>query len=655
MLFLGVSAWFVFTARQVVIQIAPEPDAVSIRGGIPAPKIGGYFLMRPGAYQLQAVKECFEPLAHRLTVTDAKSQHFNFAMIRQPGRLTIQAHQADAPSVRLEGALISIDGKEIGRTPLSGVSVKPGPGRLSIKAEKYQTRLAEIDVEGCGKHQQFDLALTPAWAEINLQSEPSGAVILVDGQSYGTTPSTIRLMAGEHDLEIRADRFKPWRLRLAVAANQPQALETIRLQPADGRLEVRTQPSGANVLVGETFAGQTPLQLPLAAGETHLIQISKAGYENIVRNVNLHSAELKALDITLKPKTGTINLLIQPADSELVVDGKPAGKVPPALHLVALEHELEIKKEGYQTRRIRVTPRPGYPQEVKVTLKRLAAATPSDTPQQVIRAKNGYALNLIKPAPFTMGSSRREQGRRSNETLRQVNLQRPFYMGIREVTNKEFREYMASHNSGSFRTYDLTADDLPVVEVTWQQAALFCNWLSLRESLPPVYAQQAGRVIAVDPLSTGYRLPTEAEWEFCARFAAGKAELKYPWGDSYPPASGAGNFADFSAKDLLANHLTGYNDGYPVSAPPGKFKANGLGLYDLGGNVSEWAHDYYAIYPYDSRKVYVDPAGPATGKHHVVKGASWMQAGISELRNAHRGYSNDKRPDLGFRICRYVK
>lgn len=654
MLVLGASAWFVFTARQVVIQIEPEPDKITIHGGILAPKIGAYFLMRPGAYQLQAVKECFEPLAQRLTVADEKSQHFDFKMLRQPGRLTIQAHQADAPAIRLEGAQISIDGRQIGRTPLSGVSVRPGPRRLSIKADQYQTRLAEIDVEGCGSHQQFDLALVPAWAEISLQSEPSQAAILVDGQSYGTTPSTIRLMAGEHDLEIRADRFKPFRMRLAVAANQPQTLETIRLQPADGRLEVRTEPSGATVLLGETFAGQTPLQLSLEADETHLIRISRAGYENVVRKVHLRREESKTLDITLKPKLGTINFLVQPAESELIVDGKPAGKVPPVLHLVAIEHELEIKKQGYQTRRIRITPRPGYPQEINVTLERLPPATPPGTSQQIIRAKNGYELKLVKPQPFVMGSSRREQGRRSNETLRRVDLRRPFYMGVREVTNKEFREYMASHNSGRFKAHDLARDDLPVVQVTWQQAALFCNWLSLRESLPPVYIQQAGRVIAVDPPATGYRLPTEAEWEFCARFAAEKADLKYPWGDSYPPAAGAGNFADISAKDLLTNHLTAYNDGYPVSAPPAKFKANGLGLYDLGGNVSEWSHDYYAIFPYDSQEVAIDPAGPATGSHHVVKGASWMQAGISELRNAYRGYSDDKRLDLGFRICRYV-
>ena len=655
MVLLCASAWFVFTARQVVVRIVPESAKISVHGGILAPRIGEYFLLRPGVYQLRADQECFEPLKQQLTVTDEKSQLFDFTMNRQPGKLTVRAHQADTPSLLLEGARITIDGKQVGNTPLSEISVQPGTRQLSIAADNYQTQLVEVEVAGCGKSQEINLALVPAWAEISLQSEPSGAAILVDGQAFGATPSTIRLMGGEHDLELRADRYKPWRTRLTVIANQPETLDTIKLQPADGRLKVRTEPSGANVLLGGAFAGQTPLQLPLAADETYLVQISRAGYENVVRKVRLSSGESQTLEFTLKPITGTVNFVVQPADAELYVDGKPVGKVPPTLQLVAVEHELEIKKQGYGTHRTRLTPRPGYPQQVNISLQKLPSASTQNAPLTVIRAKNGYELKLIEPQPFAMGSSRREQGRRSNETLRHIKLQRPFYMGVREVTNKQFRQFMSSHSSGTFRQHDLARDDLPVVQVSWLQAALFCNWLSIQESLPPVYVQQNGRVIAADPLGTGYRLPTEAEWEFCARFAANKAEMKYPWGESYPPPAGAGNFADVSAKDLLTNHLASYNDGYPVSAPPATFKPNGLGLYDLGGNVSEWSQDYYAIYPYDARKIYADPTGPQTGKHHVVKGSSWKQAGISELRNSYRDYSEAKRADLGFRVCRYVK
>jgi formylglycine-generating enzyme required for sulfatase activity len=272
-----------------------------------------------------------------------------------------------------------------------------------------------------------------------------------------------------------------------------------------------------------------------------------------------------------------------------------------------------------------------------------------------ITAQNGYTLKLIRPEPFTMGSSRREQGRRSNETLRKITLQRPFYMGEREVTNKAFENFLASHSSGAFKGQQLSSDDHPVVQVTWEQAALFCNWLSAQASLPAAYVKKGDRLVATEPIGTGYRLPTEAEWEYCARFTKNGADLKYPWGNQFPPSPASGNYADISAKKLLPAYIENYNDGYPVTAPAAKFKANDLGLYDLGGNVAEWCHDFYTIYPYNTHKADIDPTGPPEGKHHVIKGSSWKDASMSKLRIAYRDYSDAKRPDVGFRVCRYAE
>jgi formylglycine-generating enzyme required for sulfatase activity len=649
---LSASAWFVFTARQVVIRIEPEPDRIAISGGIITPRVGDYYLLRPGEYTLTAFKQCYEPLMEPIRVASERSQTLKLQMERLPGIVSLRAYQEKQPSVEIEGARIQIEGEEVGTTPVQQLEVRPGNRSVEIFAKNYQDLKTQMEVEGCGLHQTLQFALVPAWGDVTIGSVPDGATVSVDGKSVGETPLTFQLLPGTYNLEVKADRYKTWQTQLTVKPNEPQVLGNIRLLPADGVLALSSSPSGANVTVGDDYSGKTPLKIPLAPKVTHVVRISKAGYEKAMRKVRLSSAQVKKLTVDLVPIKGVVYLIVEPEDAELLVNGKSLGPLRSELRLTAVEQQLEIRKAGYKSFKTKITPRPGYPQEVRVALKKKVpekAASPS-----LIETHNGYALRLIHPGPFTMGASRREQGRRANETLREVVLKRLFYMGVKEVTNKEFREFLAEHNSGWFKKLRLNGDEMPAVQVTWEQAALFCNWLSAKASLPPSYVKREGKWVGAQPMGRGYRLPTEAEWEYCARYEKDKASLKYPWGNSFPPKPKSGNFADVSAKGLLPNYLGGYNDGYPGPAPPGVFKPNSLGLYDLGGNVAEWCHDYYTIYAYSGQKVILDPLGPGGGKHRVVKGSSWKDSSITALRLAYRDYSSDKREDVGFRVCRYL-
>ena len=263
-------------------------------------------------------------------------------------------------------------------------------------------------------------------------------------------------------------------------------------------------------------------------------------------------------------------------------------------------------------------------------------------------------LRRIPPGNFTMGASRREQGRRSNETLRSVRLERPFAMGVREVTNAEYAQFDAAHRSGMAGTIPLGARDRPVVQVSWNDAARFCNWLSRRDGLEPAYEPKDGQMHAVSPMTRGYRLPTEAEWEYAARMGGSGAPLKYPWGARFPPRDVSGNYADEAAAPGINRIIEGYDDTYAGPAPVASFDRNAFGLFDMGGNVSEWCHDFYGVYTYNPREIVVDPMGPDSGRHRVVRGSNWRNSSISALRFSYRDYSDAKRDDLGFRICRYL-
>jgi formylglycine-generating enzyme required for sulfatase activity len=652
LLILAIGAWFVLTAQQVSIRIDPEPDALSLSGWWIAPRIGERYLLRPGSYTLQASLACHRDLVQPFEVGANGPRDIRLAFQKLPGRLRVQAFRGGRVQEAIPGAQVSIDGRPAGTTPLEPLEISPGRRRIEIHSERYQPAVAEAEVEGCGRLQEVTLTLAPDWSSVSLSSVPGGAAVKVDGQARGKTPVELELAAGSHEIEISADRHKPWRERIEVQAGQPMMLPVVRLEPADGRLAIRSRPPGASVLLGSRYVGQTPLEVDVAAGKEHEIQLSKGGYESASRKATVASGERKGLELVLTSQQGVVLFTVEPADAELFVDGTALGKVPLELKLPAVEHAIEIRKQGYDAFRTRTLPRPGFPQQVKATLKRREPAQAAGAGAGLIRAPNGYEMKRMEPGSFAMGSSRREQGRRSNEGLKPVRLSRPFYMGTREVTNREFREFMPSHSSGAFKNRDLNPDDLPAVMVSWEQAALFCNWLSVKEALPPVYIQRDGRVAAADPLGRGYRLPTEAEWEFSARRGL---TGKYPWGDAYPPPAGAGNYADESAKGLIDVVIEGYNDGYPAAAPPGKFKSTAAGLFDLGGNVAEWCHDHYAIDPSEPEKEQVDPAGPREGSHRVVKGASWKLAGITQLRLAFRDYSAGARPDLGFRVCRYAE
>ena len=638
------AAWLVFTARFVSIRIEPAPDRLVIQGGLIRFPLADGYLLYPGRYRLLAEKAGYHDLAHEFTVVNAKPQAVILALHKLPGKLRIDTGA-------LQGARVTIDGSERGRTPLVVEDLAPGPHGVLVQEARYLDLRREVVIEGRGVEQTLSLTLVPRWALVTLSAVPAGASLWVDGEEVGTVPITTELLAGTRELELRREGYNTWRHSLEVIANQPQTLPEVVLAPADGVLRIVSRPPGASVTIDRQYAGQTPVAVPISPKKAHAVAVSKAGYQGATHTATVEPGGEAPLVIDLAPITGALQVLAEPLDAELFLDGKAMGPASQRLSLAALPHTLEVRKQGYQTFRTHVTPRPGYPQVLKVRLLPLNAGQ-GTVRAAIIHTANGQRLRRIEPGAFTMGSSRREQGRRSNETLREVVLTRPFYLGVKEVTNRQYRQFDPSHYPEPFQGLALSGDDQPVVNVTWEQVAAYCNWLSTQESLPLVYQQKDGRLVAKQPLPPGYRLPTEAEWAWAARGAAQALPAKFPWGDNLPPSPESGNYADDSAATILANTLTDYHDGYPTTAPPGRFAANALGLYDLGGNVAEWTHDYYMIYPSTAGRVYEDPVGPSEGRHHVIRGSSWMHASISALRWTFRDYGDQQRPDVGFRIAR---
>jgi formylglycine-generating enzyme required for sulfatase activity len=643
---LAIVAWFAFTAKSVTLDIEPMPATVSLPGTLFKLKVGDRFLLRPGAHRVAAELPGYYPLDTEIDVGAPADQRIPLTLTKLPGIVTVKTD----PEV---GAQVLVDGVSLGTTPLVDVELTPGVHQLEISAQRYLSAARELEVAGGGERQEIAVSLTPDWGVVSLSTAPAGAAVLVDGEEVGVTPAALQIMSGEHDIEVRLAGYNAWQSKLLVEANQPMQLPDVTLTQADGRLEVASTPSEASVSVDGEFRGRTPLSLRLSPGRAHRVALTKPGYETATRELSVAADSGRRVEIELTPQYGDVEVTSEPA-ADVFVDGERRGETPLKLALTAVSHTIEVRKDGFAVERSELTPRPGFPQKIAVTLTALDASSGGGFPS-FLRTSERQELRLVPAGQFTMGSSRREVGRRSNEPLRPVRLTRAYYLGAREVTNGEFRKFKPEHDSGSFEGESLNGDDQPVVNVSWADVAQYLNWLSIKDGLQPVYEDRGGGFVPVQPLRNGYRLPTDAEWEWAARFAGRAAGLLYPWGDAMPPPDRVGNYADVTASRKLPTVLVTYDDGYVVSAPVGSYDANGLGLYDLGGNIAEWVQDFYTLDVRESTERVDDPLGPESGQLHVVRGASWRSATVTDLRLAARGSGSDGREDLGFRIARNLQ
>ena len=254
----------------------------------------------------------------------------------------------------------------------------------------------------------------------------------------------------------------------------------------------------------------------------------------------------------------------------------------------------------------------------------------------VVQARADEEFVLIQGGTFDMGSPASENRRGNDESQHTVTVS-SFYMGTREVTQESYGKLMNSMPS------QFKGDNLPVENVSWYDAVTYCNARSAAENLMPAYIisdNGGNRTVTWNREANGYRLPTEAEWEYACRA-----------GTTTPFSTGENVTVD------QANYYGTYPyDGYPSgryrgrTVPAGSFLPNPWGLYDMHGNVWEWCWDWYGAY--DEHTV-ENPSGAEAGNYRVNRGGGWNDFG-RHLRSAYRAAlpPEDKTFNLGFRLVR---
>ncbi len=268
---------------------------------------------------------------------------------------------------------------------------------------------------------------------------------------------------------------------------------------------------------------------------------------------------------------------------------------------------------------------------------------------------------LVPAGSFTMGDKSGEAGDAVPTHRVAVSA---FHMDKYEVTKglwDEVYTWAEAHGYGFDNAGSGKATNHPVQSVSWYDAVKWCNARSEKEGRVPAYYNDAAQTavyrtgqVDVSPdrvkWNLGYRLPTEAEWEYAAR--GGLAGKRFPWGDTISHSQA--NYYSTDKYRYDVSPTRGWHRSYsggdaPYTSPVGSFAANGYGLYDMAGNVSEWCWDYYGVYRSGSQ---TDPHGPSWGSHHPHRGGNWgshpssSQSGPRIIaKPTYQGYS------LGFRCA----
>jgi formylglycine-generating enzyme required for sulfatase activity len=283
---------------------------------------------------------------------------------------------------------------------------------------------------------------------------------------------------------------------------------------------------------------------------------------------------------------------------------------------------------------------------------------PRGSPSSSTIARLGYTMVRVPAGKFLMGSPGDEPGREDDEAQHWVTITKPFLLGATEVTQGQWQKVMGNNPSH----FQNCGADCPVEQVSWNDVIDFCNKLSDLEGLTRCYSG-TGNAIQWDRACTGYRLPTEAEWEYAARAGTTTALYTGPltiagdhngpeldpiaWygGNSGVNYSGGADCSGWSNKQ--------YSSSTCGTHPVARKRGNDWGLYDMLGNVWELTWDWYGSYPSGS---VTDPTGPGGGSGRVGRGGGWS-SGARGCRSALRGNSAPglRFVFLGFRLSRSVR
>ncbi|CAN5358408.1 hypothetical protein BH09VER1_BH09VER1_29070 [soil metagenome] len=446
---------------------------------------------------------------------------------------------------------------------------------------------------------------------VTVVTEPTGAMVVLEGQLKNSPAVFAKLEAGRHQAHIMMNGYEAADAVVEVQAGTNNAAPAVVLLRLVGALKISSDPDGAafSVLSGTTVIreGTAPATLKdLPEGDYEVL--GKNSGATVSETVSIEPNQTAEKMLTFLPGNGSVKITSSPGGATVFQNGQEIGRTPTSLEdLPPGEITCELRLTGFKARSVT-----GRVESQRCTL--LAARLERNSTQDPTKQWTN-SLGMVFSVPI--------------DGVR---------FGIWETRVRDYAAYcQATGQTLPHPDFDQTEDD-PVVMVNRADAMAFCQWLTEKERKEGLIGD-----------NQSYRLPTDPEWSQAAGLPSeggetpeardGKVHGIYAWGTTWPPPTGAGNLADQSLRKSKNNpFIANYNDGWAQTAPVGKFNPNANGLFDMGGNVWEWCLEDYK-------------GEDASHIWGVLRGGSWATVKRSELELSYRNVADRSYRDIeyGFR------
>ena len=519
---------------------------------------------------------------------------------------------------------------------LDNIKLKKGAHSYEITSNNHLTYKSNFEIKKYTDELLIPVILKKIDKSLQISSNPNNVKVFLNNAELGVTPLTINLDRSNNEIILKKAGYKEKKVKYFVDDNNKSEIKYL-LEEDENLISLSSNPPSASVFLDDEYVGITPIKFPNIKKGT--IKIKKYGYRDKLISPN---NQTKTINTTLEKDMAEVQFSSN-VPAKVILNGKYIGSTPLKKDIQKIKHKISYEALGHRSIRESFEPLNDKVQIYKNLL--------TDKQASLIDSKNnstnsiGSKLILMNPGSITMGSPKRESRRDINELQKKVKITKHFFISKNLITESQYKKFKKSSS----------ASNLPVNNVSWIDAAKFCNWLSRKEGLDQFYIIKGDRLLYFNTKSNGYRLPTEAEWEYAAKSNnPTQGELIYAWGSDRQIRKLVGNIADQTTEGILANFVPDYDDGYLERSPVGSFRSNQNGLNDITGNLSEWVNDFYSIEIIDPSEIFTDYIGPTVGTTHVIKGSNHYSSTPLQLGLSYRTYGNAENELIGFRIARWI-